>query len=196
MQSHPSSLSRAPAAIRAGARNFARNERGTAAVEFAVVALPFFLFVFSIIGVGLYFFTSHALENGVESAARKIRTGEAQKSDLTVGQFKTLFCSEAGSYINCDRVRVIVQHASSWSGIEPQPCLDDENQMVASTGQASDSLKQYAGEASQVALVTVCYQWDLAQTFSFLKLGAGPDGSGAAVLQAATAFRIEPYASS
>jgi hypothetical protein len=41
--------------------------------------------------------------------------------------------------------------------------------------------------------VTLCYQWDLAQWFSFLRLGKGGDGKGPAVLQSATAFRTEPY---
>ena len=61
-----------------------RNDSGSAAIEFAMVALPFFMFVLGIIGVGLYYFTSNALEHGVEAASRKILTGEAQKGDLTV----------------------------------------------------------------------------------------------------------------
>jgi hypothetical protein len=176
--------------------DLARNDRGSAAVEFALVALPFFMFVLSVIGVGLYFFTSHALEHGVEAAARKIRTGEAQKGSLTVGQFKQLLCNEAGSYINCNKLHVIVHHSDTWSGISPQPCVDNNHQMTPSTGSAADGLAQYSGEASEVALVTACYEWDLAKMFSFMKLGAGPDGSGSAVLQAATAFRIEPYSTS
>jgi len=170
-----------------------RSERGTAAVEFAIVAVPFFLFVFSIMGIGLYFFTTNALEHGVEAAARKIRTGEAQKGALTVGQFKQLVCGEAGSYIDCGKLRVIIQHAASWSGISPQACLDDKYNMVPSTGSSDDSVSDYSGEESQVVLVTLCYEWDLAQSFSFLHLGKNADGSGPAVVQSATAFRTEPY---
>ena len=55
------------------------------AVEFALVALPFLLFVLGIVGMGLYFLASTSLEYGVEAAARKIRTGEADKGDMTVG---------------------------------------------------------------------------------------------------------------
>jgi hypothetical protein len=68
--------------------------------------------------------------------------------------------------------------------------------MVGSTGSASDALSTYAGVASKVVQITLCYQWDLAQTFPFLKLGKASDGSGSAVLQAATAFRTEPYTTS
>jgi hypothetical protein len=169
-----------------------RNDEGAAAIEFAIVAIPFFMFVMGTIGVGLYFFTTNALEHGVESASRKIRTGEAQKGSLTVGDFKELVCGAAGSYIDCDKLSVLVQNAPTWSDLDPQPCVDGDG-MAAATGSPGDVIADYTGGASSVVLVTLCYQWDLAQSFDFLKLGAGPAGSGAAVLQAATAFRVEPY---
>ncbi|MEE8310166.1 MAG: pilus assembly protein, partial [Hyphomicrobium sp.] len=54
-------------------------------------------------------------------------------------------------------------------------------------------LSDYSGDASVVAVITVCYEWDLANTFSFLQLGKGSNGSGPAVMQASSAFRIEPH---
>ncbi len=178
---------------RLNAPAWVKDEQGTSAIEFAIVALPFFLFVLGLIGVGLYFFTMSSLSYGVEAAARQIRTGEAQKSALNVGQFKNLVCAAAGSYINCARLSVLVQSGDTWSAITPQSCVDSNNNMVASTGSASDAISTYTGVASEVVLVTLCYQWDLAQSFSFLKLGKNADGSGSAVVQAATAFRTEPY---
>jgi Flp pilus assembly protein TadG len=162
-------------------------------VEFAIVAIPFFMLIFGVIGIGLYFFTANALENGVETAARKIRTGEAQKSDLTVDGFRDLVCSATGTYINCDKLSVVVQSAGVWGDIVPQPCLDADGNIVPSTGSEGEKVSKYTGMASQVVLVTLCYQWDLAESFGFLNFGANSDGSGAAILQAATAFRTEPY---
>jgi len=173
-----------------------RNDRGSAAVEFALVALPFFMFVLGVLGIGLYFFTVSSLEHGVETAARQVRTGQAQKGGLTVGDFKNLVCSSAGSYIDCDKLHVLVQHSATWSGITPEPCVNNSNEMSASTGDTADSLYDYTGGSSQVVLITLCYEWDLAQTFAFLKLGSGSDGSGAAIIPATTAFRTEPYSSS
>ena len=64
--------------------------------------------------------------------------------------------------------------------------------MVGSTGESGELISKYAGGASEVVLVTLCYQWDLANNFKFLKLGSGPDGSGPAIIQASTAFKTEP----
>ena len=151
------------------------------------------MFVFGILGIGLYFLASSSLEYGVEAAARKVRTGEAQKGSVTVGQFKQDVCTAAGSYIDCNKLSVIVQHAATWSGISPQSCLDSNGNMVASTGTSGEMMSKYTGAASEVVLVTLCYQWDLATTFGFMNLGKNSDGSGPAVVQASTAFRSEPY---
>jgi Flp pilus assembly protein TadG len=180
---------------RSSVARWLRNDHGATAIEFAIVAVPFFMFVLGTIGVGLYFFTTSSLEHGVEAAARKIRTGQAQKSNQTVGGFKQLVCEEAGTYIDCGKLRVLIQHAQNWSGISPEPCVNSDNSIAQSTGDADDILYDYTGGSSEVVLVTLCYEWDLARSFSFLKLGTGADGSGPAIIQAATAFRVEPYSS-
>jgi hypothetical protein len=172
---------------------WARDERGTSAVQFAIVALPFFFFTIGLIGIGLYFFTMSSLEYGAEAASRQIRTGQAQKTALTTSQFKNLVCQAAGNYINCGKLSVLIQSGDQWSDVTPQPCVDANGNMVASTGTGTDPLSKYTGAASEVVLVTLCYTWDLAQTFPFLKLGKNSDGSGSAVVQATTAFRTEPY---
>lgn len=170
-----------------------RNDEGVAAIEFAIVALPFFLFVFGIVGVGLYFLASTSLEYGVQSAARKVRTGEADKGDMTVGEFKELVCDAAGAYIDCSKVAVLVQHAATWSGVSPESCTDSNGAMVGSTGESGEPIAKYVGGAGEVVLVTLCYHWELANSFKFMKLGSGPDGSGPAIIQASTAFKTEPW---
>jgi Flp pilus assembly protein TadG len=145
------------------------------------------------LGIGLYFLANNQLEYGVEAAARKVRTGEAQKTSLTVDDFKKSVCTAAGSYIDCSKLSVIVQHAPTWSGISPQACVDSKGNMTASTGTTGEFMSKYTGAQSEVVLVTLCYQWDLATSFAFIKLGKNSDGSGPAIIQAATAFRTEPY---
>lgn len=170
-----------------------RNEDGTAAIEFGIVALPFLMFVIGLLGLGLYFLAGTQLEYGVEAAARKVRTGEAKKDAMTVGEFKQLVCTDAGSYIDCAKLSVILQHASSWSGISPQPCVDSKGNMAGSTGATDEPITNYSGGANEVVLITLCYEWELAASLPFIKLGNSADGSGPAIIQAATAFKSEPY---
>lgn len=188
-----SSPEKSPRGWKRNATRWLHDSAGSTALEFSLVAIPFFFFVFAILGTSLYFFTNNALDRGVQSAARKIRTGEAKQAGATVGDFRQSVCNEAGTGINCNKLRVLIQSDPSWANITPQGCLDGNNEMVNSTGSIEELLSDYSGDASVVALITVCYEWDLAKTFSFLQLGKGSNGSGPAVMQASAAFRIEPH---
>ena len=188
-----SSPEKSPRGWKRNATRWLHDSAGSTAVEFSLVAAPFFFFVFAILGTSLYFFTNNALDRGVQGAARKIRTGEANQAGATVGDFRQSVCNEAGTGINCNKLRVLIQSDASWANITPQNCLDGNNEMVNSTGSIEELVSDYSGDASFVALITVCYEWDLAKTFSFLQLGKGSNGSGPAVMQASAAFRIEPH---
>jgi hypothetical protein len=173
-------------------RNWTRDESGVAAIEFAIIALPFMLFVLGLLAVGLYFLASTSLEYGVESASRKLLTGQAKKESMTAGDFRQDVCRASGPTIDCDKLRVLVESADNWDGLRPQPCLKN-GQLTGSTGEAQELISKYSGGADKVVMVTLCYEWELANTFQFLKLGKNTDGSGPAIIQAATAFKSEPY---
>ena len=171
-------------------RRWQRDDRGATAVEFAMVATPFFMFCFGILGVGLHYFSTNSLEHAVEAAARKIRTGQAQNSGMTAGEFKALVCSEASGAIDCSKLRVHVQSGDDWS-ISPKACLDSDKKLAATAGSSSDKISDSSGEAAKVVLVTACYEWDLATVIPFIELG-DMEG-GASLIQAATTFRTEHY---
>ncbi len=188
-----SSPDKSPRGWKRNAGRWLHDSAGSTALDFSLIAIPFFFFVFAILGTSLYFFTNNALDRGVQGAARKIRTGEANQAGATVGDFRQSVCNEAGTGINCNKLRVLIQSDASWANITPQGCLDSKSEMVNSTGSIEELVSDYSGDASFVALITVCYEWDLAKTFSFLQLGKGSNGSGPAVMQASSAFRIEPH---
>jgi len=179
--------SHAPLAAREVTRRLGRDESGATAVEFGMVATPFFMLLFGIISVGFYFFTTFTLENAVEDAARLIRTGQVQSSNMTAAAFKTQVCSKLPSYVDCsNKVRVNVQNFTSFGSITTPSCLDGGGNLVANASTAYS-----AGSASNVVLVTACYEWALAGQIPFLKLGKMANGS--ALIQAATTFMTEPY---
>ena len=157
-------------------------------IEFAMVVGPFLMFLFGIIAVGLFFFTTFTLENAVEQAARVIRTGQAQQADLTGAQFKEKVCENVPSSIDCQgKVFVNVKSFANSGDITaadiPQ-CLD-------SCGNMKNSADYVPGGASVVVLVWACYEWEMAK-FPFVDLGNMANGSR--LIQATTTFRTEPYA--
>ncbi len=74
---------KAPASGTALLRRFRRNDRGVVAIEFAMLALPFFLLVFAIIETCLSFAAGQLLQNTVDRVARELRTGQIQPVEAT-----------------------------------------------------------------------------------------------------------------
>ncbi len=58
-------------------RRFGRDRRGATAIEFALIALPFFALMMAILETFLTFFASQTIETAVNRGARLIRTGQA-----------------------------------------------------------------------------------------------------------------------
>lgn len=170
---------------------FMRDSKGTTAIEFGMVALPFLMFAFGIMGTGLHFFTQNSLEHAVEATARKIRTGQAQQNGTTVGQFKQMIVDEAGPMIDINKLEVHLQTGDQWTDVTPTSCVDGSGVQSSGTGNPGESVGQHAGGAGEVVLVTVCYEWDLAQAMPFLQFNNMANGS--AMIQASTTFRTEPY---
>ena len=82
-------------------RRFGRARRGSAAVEFAMVILPFFMLTFGLAEVAMLGFAQTSLDFAVSETARQIRTGRAQS---WVGALGRNDQSPRGPW-NFDRVR-------------------------------------------------------------------------------------------
>jgi Flp pilus assembly protein TadG len=101
------------ARLRRARRKYADSEHGATAVEFAMVAGPFFLVLGVIIETGLMMFTEYALQSAVQDTGRLIRTGQAQNSGFSATTFKNAICDTAGVLIDCqNKVTVYVNHSA------------------------------------------------------------------------------------
>ena len=202
----PSQLMRMFSASRTGRAlsRFRADRRGATAIEFAAVSAPFLLLMLGIMTIGLQYFTTTSLENGVTQASRKIRTGQAQKEGKTLSDFRQMVCNEAGSYIKCDNNLVIhVKSGASFADLDPPtPCLTNGS-LTPSSGTGTDPLANYSGNQSTAVLVTGCYAWEFGGTmwqniWNMLSVGpwsaSGPaQKQGKTIIQATSTFRSEPY---
>lgn len=178
-------------------RRFARDSRGATAVEFGMVAAPFFALVLAIMTIGTEYLTLHFLEHGVSTAARKLRTGEAQKAGMTLGDFRTLVCNSAGSMVACDsRLVIHIKSSATFAGLAPLASCTTNGVLTASSGVASDSVKTQSGNSSTAVSVMACYEWSAGKSLWSVLWGLispTPRTQGKTILSTATAFRSEPY---
>ena len=76
-------------AVPAAVRRFARRKDGSVAIEFGMVAAPFFALLFAIMETAIVFFAGQALETAVADSARLIMTGQAQSAGFDAGRSRT-----------------------------------------------------------------------------------------------------------
>jgi Flp pilus assembly protein TadG len=105
-------------ARRKGLLPFRRNDSGAAAVEFALVAPVFFMMLVIVVETGLMLFTEYVLQTGVQEAARKVRTGQAQEAKMSAADFKAEVCRLSSKMIDCQgRVTVYMRADTNFTNL-------------------------------------------------------------------------------
>lgn len=89
-------------------RFFVKDEKGTTAVEFALIGAPFFaLLGFMLLG-GHILWLSHSMDTSMQMVSRQIRTGQAQAAGMTMTQFRNTICATvATSQADC-RTKLVI----------------------------------------------------------------------------------------
>lgn len=89
-------------------RFFAQDEKGATAVEFAMVAAPFFAVLgFMLLG-GHILWISQSMDTSVQVISRQIRTGQAQTAGMNMDQFRSAVCEHIVMPTNECRNNLIV----------------------------------------------------------------------------------------
>ena len=173
----------------ARARGFGRDERGVTAIEFGILALPFFTIILAIFQTATLFLTMQVLDSAVEDAARRVRTGEAQSYLDT--DFRTYMCGYTFGLIDCNQLQVqtkILTTGFSGAGATvPQTC--NTTTCTWTSGWAAFASGSSACRA--VMQVTVYYRYPLLIVLPYFNLKNQPDNYR--LLSAVRVFRNEPY---
>jgi Flp pilus assembly protein TadG len=182
--------------LRTALRRFRGSRRGSAAVEFALVAPMFFALLFAIIETALMFFASQVLETITQNSARAVLTGQSQSGGVaacavnsvstpcTQATFKQYVCSQIPALFDCNSLVVDVEsYSNSFAAIAPAAALD------TSCNLNTTGMGYNPGTSSQVVVVRLYYVWPLFVT----GLGYNISCNHKRLLVASAAFQNEPY---
>ncbi len=99
--------SRRPALV----TRFLRGRSGVAAIEFALIAVPFIGLLAAIFETALVFFVQESFENSVNNVARQVLVNDFESNSTpTAASFKSsTFCPSLPSYFDCGKVVLNVQ---------------------------------------------------------------------------------------
>ncbi|MHA6287513.1 TadE/TadG family type IV pilus assembly protein [Maricaulis sp. CAU 1757] len=166
-------------------RRFLRNRSGATAVEFSLIAAPFFFLLFAMMEIAAVFFVGTVMENAVLEMARQIRTGQAQAGGMSAGTFRDEICSRIEVVGNCDRLDVDVKIFEDFDNVDQSTPVNEDGSVN------SDNFGWEPGDAGDIVLVRVFYRWSL-MTPSFGGGLANMEGNQR-LMTAATVFRNEPF---
>lgn len=145
-------------------RGYLRGNDGITAVEFALVITPVMWVLIGIMELSLAFAAGTNLEGATLSAARMVKTGQAQNAVGNTSEevfFNTL-CNEARIFVNCDDLKYQVVRLGDNSGFANADgvgmSFDENGDFVDADGNAGNQFE--AGGISDVVLIRVVYHYD------------------------------------
>ena len=165
---------------------WADDKRGQTAVEFALIAAPFFFIIFGLMEICLIFIMTTVLEHAVSDSSREIRTGQAQEAGFSEVEFRNSVCDKLFGLMGCDsNLHIDVKRLSNFSSADLSSPLDSD-------GNFDDgSFDFQPGGANDIVAVRVYYEWSLVTPIMSAPLVNMANGKH--LIQASAVFRNEPF---
>lgn len=179
-------------ALRKG-RVFARHQKGVTAIEFGLLAVPFFSIMAAILETCIVFMAGQVLDSAVQDVGRFIRTGQAQSANIGIDRFRSEVCERLYNlFADCSNLHVEVRAITDFASINITPpvdwnCTDDDCGWTRTEAYPVG----YAAGPSSIMVVQVYYKWPTLLNFAGMSLSNLPDGKR--LLGTATVFRNEPF---
>jgi Flp pilus assembly protein TadG len=169
------------AAVQKALRRFRRNRRGSAAVEFALVAPIFFALLFAIIETAMVFFAGQVLETGLQDTGRAIYISKS----MTPAEFKQALCDRVVVLFACSDLYVDMRSYAAGTAITITEPIDGSGNF------APNFVYQPPTALDQTVVVRAFYQWPLFVTglgYNIANIGRGTSNSKR-LLASTNAFR-------
>ena len=151
--------------------------RATAAVEFALVCIPFTIFLLAVMGTGLHFYMQQTLDYATQQSMRQVQLG--QISGYSQADFvDKVFCPLFGQFVACPNLFVDLRPVTNYQQLA--------NAQDAPDSAATTSFQFCTGTPGQLMYAHVVY---FAPLIGGTLLGGVAGGTGAIISN--TAFANE-----
>ncbi len=152
----------AESAARAKSRpGFFSDRRGSTAMEFAMLAIPFALLVFAILESCISFAGQEVMANITDDVARQLRTGQLQQNNVTEASIKQLICNRLQIIVaqNCPGLQVDLREYSSFANAASAGYRISGNQIILTQGGSDTTFTVAPGLAESINMLRVFYKW-------------------------------------
>lgn len=166
---------------------FRRDKKGATAIEFSLLAIPFFMLVFAIIETSVSYTTEQYMSNVADRIARDIRTGQITAATHNQSQFRALLCTRLQTLASpgCPGMTFDLRSYASFTAV-PKGVVYSSPGVVDTTGWGYSP-----GGSGTINSIRIAYEWPV-YTDIMKKYFAGL-ANGKNLLYASTTWQNEPY---
>lgn len=168
---------------------FVRNRKGSTAIEFTILAIPFSMLVFAVLESSISFAAQQVMANAADDIARQFRTGQVKASDFSNPK------TEVRDLI-CGRMQIVVSPGC--------PGLEVDFRTYTTFAEAAKVRVEFAngdlvttgfdilpGDAMSKNMLRVFYRWPVITDFMRKSMANLPDGK--TLHFASVTWQNEPY---
>lgn len=173
---------------------FRRNKKGSVAVEFGILALPFAAVLFAVLESCVSFASQQVLANATDDIARKIRTGQAGWRNPSEATVKAAICARLDIMVGSSCQSRLTVDLRSFATYAEGAAIKIKvvNQVLDTSG-----FKVEAGGTGTRNMLRVFYRWPVMtdiMRLSMSNIKDPNDPAGRAIMQIATAtWKNEPF---
>lgn len=189
-------------------RRLGRSKDGATAIEFALLAVPYFIIIFAIIETFVAFTAEQLVANATDTMSRKLRTGQITYNltrpltDMTQTQFRQAFCNEIAIMISCSASEVatpakLYLDVETYASFGSIPTIIPRVSTAAYADIDPSGFKFAPGGPSSINMVRAYYRWQVTTDIVRPYVTTIRPASGAMptdfLIIATTAFQNEKY---
>lgn len=189
-------------------RRLFRSRDGATAIEFALLAIPYFMIIFAIIETFVAFTAEQLIANATDTMSRKLRTGQityglGRTTDMTKEQFRQAFCNEIAIMIGCSASEIttptkLYLDVETYSAFSSIPTTVPRVSTAQYADVDSTAVNKFTpGGPSSINMVRAYYRWKITTDLvrPYITTIRPADGSMPTdfLIIATTAFQNEKY---
>ena len=168
-------------------RRYCKDERGSNAIEFALLIFPFTLMMFAVIETGVSFAAQQLLSNAADDVARGLRVNTISQADATPAAIRDAICDQISILVatGCPELLIDLREYATFSAVPltiPRTAGGD----VDSAG-----FQIAPGGGGKKNSIRVFYRWPVMADFMRRYLAELPDGK--TLLYTTLTWQNEPY---
>ena len=179
-----------PRRLRTRLAQLRREQSGSVAVEFGLVATPFFLILCAIMAAAMQILAQQTLDDRLDDAGRALFTGTFQKGANATkdapSRLKELMCAGMTTF-NCSLMRVEVTTGTAFSNPSSREAYDPN------TGKMTDGFGSKFTCPTGDQIVTIRAAVPVSSYFRLLNVNGIRLDDGTNLLTSTAVFRTEPY---